>query len=139
MVFTRNDSFKKSQKPWLRLTLTMTNIFIMSDRAAFRDTFRIATSQKSKAELYTGKIASWTVEGFRLWNVFTKSSIFNAWLHSNSEQTLVRNTEILRPLFWSDFIFGKREKNDTRKKKKHKLDSAQPVCEKSPWPVEPVL
>ena len=32
LVFTRNGTFKYSQKPWMRLKLTMTSIFIMSDR-----------------------------------------------------------------------------------------------------------
>ena len=52
LVFTRNGIFKYSQK------LTMTDIFIMSDRAAFRGTFRIEANQTSKEELYTCKIAS---------------------------------------------------------------------------------
>ena len=52
LVFTRNGIFKYSQK------LTMTDIFIMSDRAAFRGTFRIEANQTSKLELYTCKIAS---------------------------------------------------------------------------------
>ena len=52
LVFTRNGIFKYSQK------LTMTDIFIMSDRAAFRGTFRIEANQTSKVELYTCKIAS---------------------------------------------------------------------------------
>ena len=52
LVFTRNGIFKYSQK------LTMTGIFIMSDRAAFRGTFRIEANQTSKLELYTCKIAS---------------------------------------------------------------------------------
>ena len=80
LVFTRNGIFKYSQKPWMRLKLTMTSIFIMSDRAAFRGTFRIEANQTSKVELYTCKIASWTVEGFKLWNIFAQSSIFDAWL-----------------------------------------------------------
>ena len=42
LVFTRNGIFKYSQK------LTMTGIFIMSDRAAFRGTFRIEANQTSK-------------------------------------------------------------------------------------------
>ena len=42
----------------MRLMLTMTSIFIMLDRAAFRRTFRIDANQTSKVELYTGKIAS---------------------------------------------------------------------------------
>ena len=52
LVFTRNGIFKYSQK------LTMTGIFIMSDRASFRGTFRIEANQRSKVELYTCKIAS---------------------------------------------------------------------------------
>ena len=83
LVFTRNGIFKYSQKPWMRLKLTMTSIFIMSDRAAFRGTFRIEANQTSKVELYTCKIASWTVEGFKLWNIFAQSSIFDAWLRSH--------------------------------------------------------
>ena len=42
----------------MRLKLTMTSIFIMSDRAAFKGTFRIEANQTSEAELYTCKIAS---------------------------------------------------------------------------------
>ena len=42
----------------MRLTLIMTSIFIMSDKEAFRGTFRIEGNQTSKVELYTGKIAS---------------------------------------------------------------------------------
>ena len=42
----------------MRLTLTMTGIFIMSDRAVFRGTFKIEVNQTSKEELYTCKIAS---------------------------------------------------------------------------------
>ena len=42
----------------MRLMLTMTSIFIMLDRAAFRGTFRIDANQTSKVELYTDKIAS---------------------------------------------------------------------------------
>ena len=83
LIFTRNGIFKYSQKPWMRLKLTMTSIFIMSDRAAFRGTFRIEANQTSKVELYTCKIASWTVEGFKLWNIFAQSSIFDAWLRSH--------------------------------------------------------
>ena len=83
LVFTRNGIFKYSQKPWMRLKLTMTSIFIMSDRAAFRGTFRIEANQTSKVELYTCKIASWTVEGFKLWNIFAQSSIFDVWLCSH--------------------------------------------------------
>ena len=49
----------------MRLKLTMTSIFIMSDRAAFRGTFRIEANQASKVEPYTCKIASWTVEEFK--------------------------------------------------------------------------
>ena len=82
LVFTRNGIFKYSQKPWMRLKLTMTSIFIMSDRAAFRGTFRIEANQTSKVELYTCEIASWTVEGFKLWSIFAQSSIFDAWLCS---------------------------------------------------------
>ena len=66
LVFTRNGIFKYSQKPWMRLKLTMTSIFIMADRAAFRGTFRIESNQISKVKIYTRKIASWTVEGFKL-------------------------------------------------------------------------
>ena len=62
LVFTRNGIFKYSQKPWMRLKLTMTSIFIMSDRAAFRGKFRIEANQTSKVELYTCKIASWTLK-----------------------------------------------------------------------------
>ena len=40
----------------MRLTLTMTSIFVMSDRAALMDTFIIEANQTSKVELYTGKI-----------------------------------------------------------------------------------
>ena len=87
LVFTRNVSFRYSEKPWTRLTLTVTSIFIMSDKTAFRGIFRIEANQTSKVERYTGKIASWTVEGFKLWNIFAQSSIFHAWLRSNSEQT----------------------------------------------------
>ena len=58
LVFTRNGIFKYSQKPSVRLKLTMTSIFIMSDRAAFRGKFRIEANQTSKVELYTCKIAS---------------------------------------------------------------------------------
>ena len=83
LVFTRNGIFKYSQKPWMKLKLTMTSIFIISDRAAFRGTFRIEANQTSKVELYTCKIASWTVEGFKLWNIFAQSSIFDAWLRSH--------------------------------------------------------
>ena len=36
----------------LRVTLTMTSVFIMSDRAASRGTFRIEANQTSKMELY---------------------------------------------------------------------------------------
>ena len=60
----------------------------MSDRAAFRDTYRADPNQISKMDLYTGKIASWTVEGSKLWNIFTKSVFTDAWLCSNSERTL---------------------------------------------------
>ena len=60
LVFTRNGIFKYSQKPWMRLTLTITSIFTISDRAAFRGTFRIEANQKSKVELYSCKSASWT-------------------------------------------------------------------------------
>ena len=83
LSFTENGIFKYSQKPWMRLKLTMTSIFIMSDRAAFRDTFRIEANQTSKVERYTCKIASWTVEVFKLWNIFAQSSIFDAWLRSH--------------------------------------------------------
>ena len=55
LVFTRNGIFKYSQKPWMRLTLTITSIFTISDRAAFRGTFRIEANQKSKVELYSCK------------------------------------------------------------------------------------
>ena len=67
-------------KPWMRLKLIMTSIFIISDRAAFRGTSKIEGNQTSKVELHTFKIASWTVEGFKLWNIFAQSSIFDAWL-----------------------------------------------------------
>ena len=59
----------------------------MSDRAAFRGTFRIEANQISKVQLYTCKIASWTVEGFELWIIFAQSSIFDAWLRSLGEKT----------------------------------------------------
>ena len=36
----------------------MTSIFIMSDRAAFKGTFRAEANKTSKMQLYTGKIAS---------------------------------------------------------------------------------
>ena len=39
----------------MRLTMTMTSIFIMSDRAALMDTFIIEANQTSKVELYTDK------------------------------------------------------------------------------------
>ena len=42
----------------MRLELTMTSIFIMPDRAAFKDTFRIEADQSSKVELYTCRMAS---------------------------------------------------------------------------------
>ena len=42
----------------MRLKFEMTSIFIVLDRAAFRDTFRIEANQRSKVELYTCKIAS---------------------------------------------------------------------------------
>ena len=45
LVFTRNG---------------ITSIFTISDRAAFRGTFRIEANQKSKVELYSCKSASWT-------------------------------------------------------------------------------
>ena len=77
LVFTRNGIFKYSQK------LTMTGIFIMSDRAAFRGTFRIEANQRSKVELYTCKIASWTVQGFKLWKIFAQSFIFDVWLRAH--------------------------------------------------------
>ena len=83
LVFTRTGIFKYSQKPWMRLKLTMASIFIMSDRAAFRGTFRVEVNQTSKVELYACKIASWTVESFKLWNIFVQSSIFDAWLRSH--------------------------------------------------------
>ena len=50
----------------MRLKLTMTTIFIMSDRAAFKDTFRIEVNQTSKVKFCTCKIASQTVESFEL-------------------------------------------------------------------------
>ena len=50
----------------MRLKLTKTSIFIMSDRAAFRGTFTIEANQATKKELYTCKIASRSVEGFKL-------------------------------------------------------------------------
>ena len=77
LVFTWNGIFKYSQKPWMRLKLTMTSIFIMTDRAAFRDTFRIESNQISKVEIYTLKIASWTVEGFKLVKYFRTK--FHLW------------------------------------------------------------
>ena len=61
LVFTRNGIFKYSQKPWMRMKLNMTSIFIMSDRAASKATFRTEANQTSKVELYTCKIASWRV------------------------------------------------------------------------------
>ena len=42
----------------MRLKLTMTTIFIMSDRAAFKDTSRIEANQTSKVKFCTCKIAS---------------------------------------------------------------------------------
>ena len=62
----------------MRLELTMTSIFIMPDRAAFKDTFRIEADQSSKVELYTCRMASWTVEGFNQWNILAQNSIFDA-------------------------------------------------------------
>ena len=50
LVFTRNGIFKYSQKPWMRLTLSMTSILIISDRAAFRSTFRIEANQTYEVE-----------------------------------------------------------------------------------------
>ena len=61
LVFTRNGIFKYSQKPWMRMKLNMTSIFIMSDRAVSKATFRTEAKQTSKVELYTCKIASWRV------------------------------------------------------------------------------
>ena len=61
LVFTRNGIFKYSQKPWMRMKFNMTSIFIMSDRAASKATFRTEGNQTSKVELYTCKIASWRV------------------------------------------------------------------------------
>ena len=59
LVFKRNGIFEYSQqKPWIRLKLTMTGIFIMSDRAAFRGIFRKEAGKTSKVELYTYKVAS---------------------------------------------------------------------------------
>ena len=58
LVFTRNGIFKSSQKSWMRFKLTMTSIFIMSDRVAFKGAFRIEANQTSKVELCTCKIAS---------------------------------------------------------------------------------
>ena len=58
LVFTRNGIIKSSQKPWMRLKLTMTSIFIISDRVTSRGTFRIEANQTSKVELCTCKIAS---------------------------------------------------------------------------------
>ena len=74
--------YKYSQKPWIRLKLTRTSISIMSDRSAFRGTFRIEANQTSKVELYTWKVAIWTVKSFKLWTIFAQSSIFDAWLRS---------------------------------------------------------
>ena len=68
----------KSLEHWMRFwswQYWMTSIFIMSDRVAFRGTFRIEANQTSKVELCTCKIASWTVQGFKLWNIFAQSSI----------------------------------------------------------------
>ena len=45
----------------MRLTLTMTSTFIMSDRAALMDTFIIEANQTSKVELYTDKIEQFKV------------------------------------------------------------------------------
>ena len=45
----------------MRLTMTMTSIFIMSDRAALMDTFIIEANQTSKVELYTDKIEQFKV------------------------------------------------------------------------------
>ena len=47
----------------MRLKLTITSIFIMSGRGAFRGLFRIEANQTSKVELYPCMIASWTAEG----------------------------------------------------------------------------
>ena len=74
--------FKYSQKPWMRMKLTMTSIFIMSDRSAFRGTFRIEANQISKVNLNTSKVAIWTVTSFKLWTICAQSSIFDAWLRS---------------------------------------------------------
>ena len=78
LVFTRIGIFKYNQKPWMRLKLVVASIFIMSDRAAFTGTVRIEANQTSKVELFTCKIASWTVESFKQWNIFAQSSIFDA-------------------------------------------------------------
>ena len=83
LVFTRNGVFKYSQNPRMRLKLAMTSILIMSDRAAFRGIFRIEANKTSKVKLYTGKIASWRVEGFKLWNILAQSAIFDVWLRSH--------------------------------------------------------
>ena len=42
----------------LKLTMTVTSIFIMSDRAVFRGTFRIEANETYQVELYTCKVAS---------------------------------------------------------------------------------
>ena len=47
----------------MRLKLPITSIFMMSDRAAFRGTFRIEANQRSKAELYTCNIPSYLNSG----------------------------------------------------------------------------
>ena len=77
LVFTRNGIFKYSQKPWMRLKLTMTSIFIMSGRGAFRGLFRIEANQTSKVELYPCMIASWTVEGCEAFSHKVPSSMLD--------------------------------------------------------------
>ena len=50
----------------MRLKLTMTSIFTIYDRAAFRGTFRIEANQKSKGNFIVASQLVEQAEGFKL-------------------------------------------------------------------------